>query len=294
MLLELLSIVAPVFLMTGLGALWGRVGQRFDTEVVGPLVVMIGAPCLVYASFTSMEVDVASFGRMALSAASVLALGAVLALATLRLAGLPANVYLTALMHPNSGNMGIPIAFFAFGEEGLVLAISFFFPVAMSQYTIGLAIASGHASWDQVYRQPLVWAVALALVTIATGVSPPDWLHRTAEILGGLTIPLMLLLLGNSLARIEPGDLPLSLVLAALRLVIGIVTGLAVAFAFGLTGLERGVVVLLAAMPAAIFAFVFAERFKREPDKVASLIFVSTLLTFSVMPLLVWMALHLA
>lgn len=294
MLLELLSIVAPVFVMVGLGALWGRMGQRFDTEMAGSLVLLIGAPCLVYSSFTSMEIDLARFGRLALAAALVLAGGAILGLIMLRLLRQRPNVFLPALMHPNSGNMGIPVAYLAFGEQGLVLAISFFFIIAMSQYTLGFAIASGHVRWQQVVRQPIVWAVALSLVTLTTGMMPPEWVVRTTDILGGLTIPLMLILLGFSLARIKPKDLPLSFALAATRLGIGIAVGLATGFALGMTGAERGVTLLMATMPAAIFSFVFAERFKREPDKVASLVFVSTVLTLAIMPLLVWAALRLA
>jgi predicted permease len=46
-------------------------------------------------------------------------------------------------------------------------------------------------------------------------------------------------------------------------------------------------------MPAAVFNYVFAERFDREPDKVAAVILLSTLLSVASLPLLVGVALSL-
>lgn len=294
MLIELLAIVAPVFVITGLGALWGWAAKAFHTETVGSLVFLVGTPCLVYSSLTSLHIDAATFAHMASAAALALAIAGVIAFIGLRIAKLPLNVFLASLMHPNSGNMGIPLVFLAFGDQGLALAVSYFFVIALSQYTIGYALTSGGPGWSQIHRLPLIWAVALALFTIATGIMPPDWVMKTTTLLGNLTIPLMLLLLGNSLVTIKPDGLPLSLALAGLRLGAGLIAGLLVPFVLGLTGVERGAVFLLCCMPVAIFNFVLAERFDRMPDKVASLIFVSTLMTLLIMPLLVWVALRLA
>lgn len=294
MLIELLTIVAPVFVITGIGALWGRRGQRFDTETVGLLVFLVGTPCLIFATFTSLTIELKSFANMAAAAIISLAIAAVLSYAALRTARLSLRSFMPSLMHANSGNIGIPVVFLAFGEEGLALAVSFFFVIALSQYTIGYAFASGRLTWRQVSRQPLIWAVVLSLAVLLTGFAPPDWVAKTTTLLGNITIPLMLILLGVSLSRIRPHDLKLSLLLAGLRLVIGIASGVGAIVLLDLDGPERGTVFLQASMPAAIFGYVFAERFKRDPEKVASLVFVSTVLTLLAMPLLVWAALRMA
>ena len=70
-------------------------------------------------------------------------------------------------------------------------------------------------------------------------------------------------------------------------------TGSAVIWLFGLTGQAAGVLLLQACMPVAVFNFVFAERFERNPDQVAALVLASTLLTLAVLPLLVGIILKL-
>ncbi len=57
MFAELFSIVAPVYLCAALGAIWIRMGRRFDTDLISDLIMTIGAPCLVFSSLVSLEVD---------------------------------------------------------------------------------------------------------------------------------------------------------------------------------------------------------------------------------------------
>jgi predicted permease len=59
----------------------------------------------------------------------------------LRAAGLPSKVYLPSLIFPNVGNMGIPICLFAFGEQGMALAMVYFAITIIGQFTIGIALA---------------------------------------------------------------------------------------------------------------------------------------------------------
>jgi predicted permease len=102
----------------------------------------------------------------------------------------------------------------------------------------------------------------------------------------------MLILLGHSLAKLGVADVKTSLALAVARLAIGLGVGITVAWLLGLEGPPRGVVILLSAMPAAVFNFVFAERFGREPQAVAGLVIVSTALSFVTLPLLLWFVLR--
>ncbi len=70
--------------------------------------------------------------------------------------------------------------------------------------------------------------------------------------------------------------------------------GLVIIWALDLTGVMAGVVFLQAAMPAAVFNFVFAQRFGRDPEKVAAVILLSTLISFATLPFLVASALRIA
>ena len=79
----------------------------------------------------------------------------------------------------------------------------------------------------------------------------------------------------------------LALTVALTRLGLGLALGLTAIAVFDLSGPVAGVVLLQSTMPAAVFNFVFAERYNRDPDKVAAVILQSTLMAVLTLPLLV-------
>jgi len=288
---ELLTILAPVFVCAGLGYLWARLGRAFDTNSVTALVTTIGTPCLILSTLTRLEVSPAAFADMALAAILALAVFAALGVVVLRAVKLPFHTYLPALMFANTGNMGLPLCLFAFGQAGLALAIAVFTISAIGQFTIGALISSGHVSLGRLARTPVLYAVALALAFMLTGTQPPRWLANTVELIGGLTIPLMLFALGVSLARLRVQSFGRSLGLALLRLASGLAIGLLVAEALGMSGIARGVLILQSAMPVAVFNYLFAQYYNRTPEEVAGIVVLSTVITFALLPLLLLLVL---
>ena len=184
--------------------------------------------------------------------------------------------------------------FFAFAEPGLTIGAAFFFTIALFQYTLVPAIISGDPRLRQLLRQPLLWSIAAVLVFRLSGVPVPSIIADTTSLLGGMMIPVMLLLLGGALARLKVEDIRTSLKLAVVRLAIGVVTGLALVSLFRLDGIEAGSIFLLCAMPSALVTYVIAEHYGKEPERVAGLVVSSTMLNFLCLPLLIMAAIHLA
>jgi hypothetical protein len=90
---------------------------------------------------------------------------------------------------------------------------------------------------------------------VATGVRVPGWLANTTDLIGGLTIPLMLFALGVSLARLQVGSLERSLALSLVRLLGGAALGFGIGWALGLSDAARGVLAIQSAMPVAVFNY---------------------------------------
>lgn len=283
---ELFSIVAPVFICAGIGFLWARLGRAFPVEFVTTLVTNIGAPSLVFHTLANLSVSAAAFATMVGATVAVFVACAAVGWAVLAVAGWPQRAFLPPLLWPNSGNMGLPLNYLAFGDVGLGLAIAVFTVYAVTQMTLGMALASGAASLRALVRIPLLYAVAAALLFMLTGSVPPKWINATTELLGGITIPMMLITLGISLARLGVRSMPRSVGLAALRLVMGFAVGVAVATLFGLDGVQRGVLIIQSAMPAAVFNYLFAQRYATAPEEVAGIVVMSTALSFLSLPLL--------
>ena len=133
---------------------------------------------------------------------------------------------------------------------------------------------------------PILPALAVGILLVLLDLRLPVVLGRTVELLGNLTIPLMLLALGVSLARLPLRRFGRAALLSLLRLGVGAGTGLAVAWAFALGPTATGALVLQCAMPVAVYSYLFAERFGRASAEVAGAVIVSTLMALAVTPAL--------
>lgn len=293
MLSQIFSVIAPVFLIAGIGFLWAKRGMPFDNTTISSLVMNVGSPCLVFASLTRIQLEGSAFASVLMASVGILIGALVLGAGLLLLLRQPMRTFLPSLVHPNTGNMGLPLALMAFGDTGLALAISYFFINSVSQYTLGLTISSGRFSAAQLIRQPIIWSVACALLVRETHVEVPVFLANTTQIAGGLVIPAMLLMLGNSLASLRIAGLGIASIIAVARLALGFGLGLAMISLLKLEDDVAGVVIMQATMPAAVFNYVFAERYGQQPEKVAAVILVSTVISFLTLPALVAFAIHL-
>ncbi|MBN4048062.1 AEC family transporter [bacterium AH-315-O15] len=294
MLLEILGVVAPVFLIAGIGYLLEKGGAGLHHETMSTLVMTAGAPALIFSSLTSTELSNSTLASVSAGALGVAIIGAGLSLIVLAVLRLPVRNFLPSLTMPNAGNIGLPCAYLAFGADGLALGAAFFFVNAILLYTVMPILSRGSFSLDSVFREPLVWAVVAAIVFRLSGMTPPGILADTTEILGGMMIPIMVILLGGTLARLKVSDVGVSVRLGVARLLIGVSAGTLVVTAFRFRGIEAGTVFLLASMPAATVTYVFAQRYDRSPEQVAGLIVTSTVLVFLALPAILFVAISMS
>ncbi|HIF94074.1 MAG: AEC family transporter [Myxococcales bacterium] len=286
MIRELFEILAPTFLAALSGWLWVRSGRRFDREMIGDLIMLIGAPCLIFSSLVSLDVSASAMLVMAQAAVTCFAIVALIGIVALRVLKLPGHTFLSPLVFGNQGNLGVPLCLFAFGAEGQALALVFFTIGATLQFSAGLFIWSGRFDPKELIRNP-VGLAALAAATMITFELPvPSVLTNTTRLLGGFAIPLMLVALGVAVAEMRVTDLRRSLLMASTRLGVGVIVGFTMANCFDFTGIARGVLILQCAMPAAVFNHLLAQRYDRSPEQVASIVVVSTLLTAFALPFL--------
>ncbi len=288
MVLDLFNTIFPVITCAGLGYLWARFDQPYNTRIVTHLVSYIGAPCLIFSTMVSIQGLSLQIAEMALSA--VVALLAFAALGTLILlaARLPLRTYLAPVTFPNAGNIGLPLCLFAFGEDGLALGIGFFAISASAQLIFGQWLFSGFPTPLPLLKAPIPYAVAIGAIFLATGTEAPEFLYNTTDLLGSLAIPLMIFTLGVSLGKLRIIRFSRTLALSLLRLCMGAGGGFGFAELFDYEGMQKGILIIQCSMPIAVFNYLFASYYDREPEEVASLVVLSSLLAFILMPLLVY------
>ena len=286
LILEIAGIIAPLFFIAGIGYVWGRLGRSFDTTMVGMLTLNFGVPALIFSTLTQLEISLTVFGEIigifAIFMVANLALGAIL----LRAFSLEIPAFLPALAFPNNGNLGLPLCLFAFGSTGLALGISVFVIMSSANIIMGFAFASGKWSFKSAFRTPHLWVIGLALFFVFLDETPPKWLANTAELIGSMSIPLMLIALGVSLSRLEIVNLKQSFWLGFARISIGFCLGIFLSAVFDLQGAGRGVLILQCTMPPAVMNYILAARFDRDPSAVAGIVVASTLMSFFTLPLL--------
>ena len=287
MINELFAVIAPILICAGIGYAWARRGGSYPVDFVTSMVMNIGAPCLILASFNKAEIDISKMAEITAAALVILSVTLVIGVALIRVMRLKISTFLPSLLFPNIGNMGLPLCLFAFGETGLALALTIFLLVFSLQMSLGIALVAGRRNMTGLLKQPVLWATAIAITLVSTELSLPVWLDNTTSILGGLTIPLMLITLGVSLAELKVTEWKHSLWFSLLRVVGGFGLAVLVAGLFGLEGVERGVLILQSSMPVAVFNYLLAARFQREPGEVAGMVVMSTLLAFVLLPFMV-------
>ncbi len=284
--LNVLNVVLPVLICAGVGFCLAIIKAPFDNKMIGGIVSRVGYPTLIISHLSTTKLAVGTFLDMMSAAALAVAGFGVLGFAALKLLRLPVRAFLTPLMHGNVGNIGLPIALLALGDAGMAYTMAFVVVVLISIFTVGMWIPAKEFSVRKIATSPIIYAVILSLILMATGITLPQPVAKSFDILGGLSIPLMLLTLGHTLASLRIKSLGRALLLTALHLVMAIAIASALIWLFGFSGTERGALILCCLMPSSVATYLFIEQHVPEcgPD-VAGFILVSTLTTILVLPL---------
>lgn len=286
MLAELFAVMAPVLAGAGLGFVWVRLGHPFPVDFVTRLVFNIGTPALVLAAVSGADIDISAFGRTMLATALVVLAMGVATLLMARLLGRDWRVLLAPMMYPNTGNMGLPVVLYAFGSTGFAFGITVMITVTLFQFTLGTMMASRGNPLRALLRTPTVYAILIVVGLLVTDSELPRWLDNTVDLISGFTVPLMLITLGVSLASIRVTSLMSGVGFSLVRIPVAALLAWGVGLLVGLSPLAHAILVLQMSMPVAVFNYLFAVRAGREPEYVASLVFVSTLLSLLYLPVL--------
>ena len=67
---------------------------------------------------------------------------------------------------PNTGNMGIPICFFAYGTQGLGVASAYMLVIILCHFTLGVFLAKRKFSFDVYLKSPPVYAIIISVFSL--------------------------------------------------------------------------------------------------------------------------------
>jgi malate permease and related proteins len=286
LVLQVLQVVVPVFLLATIGYFWVRRGWAYDVEFVTRLSMTLSIPCLIFMALMRSDVDPRLLRDTVLAALAAYLLVGALVWAVVRGLALDMATYWAPLTFGNTGNLGLPIALFAFGQPGFDFAVVVFAVMAILSFTFGVWVVAGGGSPLNAVREPLVWGTVLGAVFLAMGWTVPGWAGATLDLVGQMAIPLMLITLGVAISQLQPRSLGKAFWLCLGKLAICAAVPLGTGLAFGLPRLTLGVLVLQVATPVAVTSYMLAAKYRARPDEVAGLVVVSTLIAIPAIPML--------
>ncbi|MEA5466343.1 AEC family transporter [Leptothoe sp. PORK10 BA2] len=291
----LISAVLPIALVALVGIWVGRI-FTLERQTLARLSIYALVPALVLHSLakTTLELGnaIAILTTFILNTAFLYLLAVTLG-RLLTFSSDEKKSLIATTIFANVGNMGLPFVLFSLGEAGLERAIVYLvgsslmtasvFPIVLQgegvlkglRYTLGL---------------PVLWAAIAGIMLQGTGTILPLPMERAVTLLSDGAIPLALLMLGIQLSETPFVFGRHELMAAGLRLIVSPLLAFNIANIVGLTGIDRQVVVLQAAMPVAVNSLIWVTELGGDTVQVARTIVLSTLLSLGTLPIVLWLS----
>lgn len=285
----LINIVLPVFLIAGIAAA-AQLYLRVDVRSISRIAFYLFSPALVLNSLINSQINSNDFARVAVALLVVTGTLWVIGAGASRLLSLDESTersFLIAILLTNSGNFGLPLNLFAFGDAGLAWATVYYTVAAVISSSLGVYIVArrGRSSISMALRRvagvPLVYAAGLGLLLKFQGYSLPEPLYKSVQLLAQAAVPAMLVVLGIQMASTfrEPGralNVPALSTVTGMRLFVAPALALLVTRAFALPALGQNAFVLQSAMPSAVITTILATEFEADSSFVTLSVFVTT------------------
>lgn len=198
-----------------------------------------------------------------------------------------------ALMFANVGFIGYPIVSAIFGPKAVFYAALLNIPNTFFIFTAGVMLVKGEHNMKslsaKVLFSPAMIAAFVAALMVAFSVRTPDIIARSVTMVGNITIPAALMVIGSSMARLPLKEIigsPKVYVASLLRLV---VVPLSVYFLFrfcGVSDVINNINTVIIAMPVASYGTMFCLKYGRNPSLMTEMTFVTTLGSILTIPLI--------
>jgi len=188
-------------------------------------------------------------------------------------------------MFVNAGNMGLPLALFAFGKAAIPAAVVLFFIENTLHFTLGIKIIDRKSSIINVLRIPMVVASLVGVAISLVQYNMPELIITPIRMIGEIAIPLMLFSLGVRLIDIDFNDWKIGIVGAICRPLVGIFSVLLILPWLSLNEINSTQLIIFAILPPAVLNFMVSEKYNQEPKKVASIVLIGNVFSIISVPI---------
>ena len=291
----LISAVLPIALIALVGVGVGR-AFALERQTLAKLSIYALVPALVLHSLAKTTLAFGNAIAILLTFiihTTLLYLLAVVLGKSLKFSSDEKKSLIATTIFANVGNMGLPFILFSLGEEGLERAIVYLVGSSLMTASVFPIVLKGEGVVNGLRYTlclPVLWAAIAGILLQGSNTVLPLPIERGVTLLSEGAIPVALLMLGIQLSETPFVFGRYELMGAGLRLIVSPLLAFNIANLVGLTGIDRQVVVLQAAMPVAVNSLIWVTELGGDTVRVARTIVISTLLSLGTLPIVLWLS----
>jgi len=292
--LKLFEVLFPVFFVVGIGYYLGKKSPKIDITFITNFAINIGTPAMILYSLTSTGISFEIFKNYFwyyLIAIAVFTVIGIIFLFLLKTKDIIRE--LPPFIMPNTGNIGMPICLFAYGLQGLGVAAAIGALIVLCHFTLGIFLADRKFDINVIAKNPPFYAIIISVIFLYFKIELPNFIENTTFLLMYATIFLILMTLGIALTRLKVFSFKKAFISSIGRVILGPVIGFLLIKYFNLEGFAAGVLLIQCSMPSAVLTYLVGSIYspKKIVDNIASMIVVSTVMSFITIPIVVFFAL---
>ena len=287
------GIITPVVLIILVGYLYGRKAHP-DMAGINKATLDVIAPLLVVSAFVSKDFVLIDQWSLLLCGVAIVVGSGILAWPIAKISGMDPKTFVPPMMFNNCGNMGLPLAVFAFGSAGLAPAVALFAVSNLMHFTLGVKLVNPRAHISGVFANPMVIATIIGIVLSSTKhlFTLPEPLCISIKLLGDATVPLMLFSLGVRMKDANLSHWREGFLGAIVCPITGLIIALLIAPWIEMSDLQRGLLFVFASLPPAVLNFLVADRNHQEPERVASIVLLGNISAMIFVPIGLYLGLR--
>jgi len=281
----LFPVLFPIFVLILVGYLYAKF-RHVDMEFANRTNMEIFIPALLIEALSRKSFNLIDYQLLAIAGLLVVLLSGVLAWAFAKAFKLSVPMFVPSMMFNNCGNMGLPLAILAFGEEAISAAVVLFLVSNLLHFTLGTYIVGGKISWWNLIKMPVNIATIIGLVISFTHWQMPEVIHIPIQMLSQVAIPLMLVSLGVRMTTVDLSAWRLGMIGAVLCPLFSVVIAFVLLLFIPIEPTQRIQLLIFATLPPAVLNYMFAEKYNQQPTEVASMVVVGNALSLFTLALM--------
>ena len=267
------------------------------TRGLSGLLINITLPALIVASmqvpFTPERLAGAETLILATAALYVISLAIAWVVSkAMRVPAAEEGVLQFAIVFGNVGFMGFPVALTLFGEDSLfyVAIFNLFFNVLV--FSVGIAMLTegrGKGFDPRLLANPGIATSVVGLALFLGSVEIPSPFIDSIDLLGGVTTPLAMIIVGAMLATFPAREMVGNWRIWVASAVLLLAVPVAYCYLFAPVFADpyiNGIMITMAAMPAMANTVIFAEQYGADSRLASQIVFVSTIGSLVTIPLI--------